>query len=133
MCDRGISSMLDVPGLCRYRRRRADSARKLPYLSRASGAGPGRGAPGHPGPARAPSPRLSGAGVPLGTGAWGAIRGRAKRPAPGCRSRAGVCVQGAAFPVALLVFWHLADGETSPLLRPATETKAPAEQHLHWV
>lgn len=35
MCDRGISNMLDVPGLCRYRRRRrAWRSRKLPYLSR---------------------------------------------------------------------------------------------------
>lgn len=103
MCDRGISNMLDVPGLCRYRRRRrrAGRARKLPYLSREEpGPLPALGAGGRPRLARLPPrspgpsavrgyPSFSGVGGvprlwasgPWGRGSWAG--GSAPLPAPG--------------------------------------------------
>lgn len=76
MCDRGISSMLDVPGLCRYRRRRAGTVRKLPYLSRASGGRPWawgvRATPARPGLCTGPAAVV---GPPEALWAWGGLRG----------------------------------------------------------
>lgn len=69
MCDRGISSMLDVPGLCRYRRR-AGTARKLPYLSRASGGRPWARGPGPALPGCSPGPAAV-LGLPEALRAWG--------------------------------------------------------------
>lgn len=94
MCDRGISNMLDVPGLCRYRRRRAGRARKLPYLSRTSRGRSrawARRGRADPLPVAAsvvlelPEPFLSGAVLGLwASGARAEIRGQGNRSARCC-------------------------------------------------